>query len=345
MKSFTLEELAKLTKTDLIGNPQHKIEGVADLESATSQDAGFLGNLRYLQAMLSSQAGVVFIDRNITPPAHRNFLVSDNPSLSFQQTAELFYALYEETTGFEGIHPTAVIHPTVKLGEGVSIGPNAVIDKEAQIGDRTRIGPGTYIGLGVIIGDDCLLHPNVTVRERCTIGNRVILQPGVVIGSCGFGYTMDKGRHIKLKHIGTVIIEDDVEIGANTTIDRARFKSTMIKQGTKIDNLVQIAHNVVIGEHNILVAQTGIGGSTETGKYVMIGGQAAIDGHLKIGDKAMISARSGVSKSLPNAGKYGGIPAYSLHDYNRNSVYLRNIEKYIKQIKDLEKRIENLEKD
>ena len=185
----------------------------------------------------------------------------------------------------------------------------------------------------------------MTIRERCRVGDRVILQPGVVIGGCGFGYlTNAQGKHAKLAQVGTVIIEDDVEIGANTTVDRARFKSTRIGKGSKIDNLVQIAHGVQVGTDNIIVAQTGIAGSTELDRNVTIGGQVAIAGHLHIGAGTMIAGRSGVTKSLSPGGKYGGVPARPIVEHNRNSVHLSNIEEYIERIKQLEKRLEQFEK-
>lgn len=184
----------------------------------------------------------------------------------------------------------------------------------------------------------------MTVRELCIIGNRVILQPGVVVGSCGFGYITDKqGRHTKLNQLGNVIIEDDVEIGANTTIDRSRFKNTEIRRGTKIDNLVQIGHGVILGEDNIIVAQTGIAGSSKLGKNVILAGHVAVAGHLQICDRVVVAGCSGVTKSITEAGKYGGVPAVPLQEYNRNAVYLRNIEASIQKIKELESRLQALE--
>lgn len=345
-KVFTLAELAGYTKSHLVGDPTHCITNVADLESANVEDASFLANPLYEKAMRSSKAGVIFISPQIPIEDGRNFLVTDDPSRAFQQTIEIFLGdALHQTSGFSDIHPTAVIHDTATLGNNVVIGPHAVIDKDVAIGDNTTIGSGCYIGLATTIGSDCFLHPNVTIRERCKIGNRVILQPGVVIGSCGFGYVTDKrGKHTKLNQIGIVIIEDDVEIGANTTIDRSRFKATIIEHGTKIDNLVQIGHGVIVGKDNIIVAQTGIAGSTKTGKHVVIGGQVAIAGHISIADQVMIAARTGVSKSIREPGKYGGVPAMPLSDYQRNSVYLRNIESYVEQIKDLQMQIDELRK-
>ncbi len=224
-----------------------------------------------------------------------------------------------------------------------SVGPHAVLDEGVKIGAGTFIGAGTYIGPDTTIGHSCLIHPRVVIRESCQIGNRVIIQPGVVIGSCGFGYTTDKqGKHVKLNQVGNVKIEDDVEIGANTTVDRSRFKSTQIGQGTKIDNLVQLGHGATLGEHNIIVAQTGIAGSTSTGRYVVLAGHVAVAGHLHLSDGVTVAGKSGVTKSL-SPGKYGGNPAIPLVEYNRKEVYLRNIEQYINQLKDLAKRLEKLE--
>lgn len=344
-KKFTLAELAKQTHSRLIGDRNHTITNVADLESAGVQDASFLANPAYEKAMLASKAGVVFVSPNIKLPENRNFLINDDPSRAFQNTVEAFFGDTISTpSGFDGIHASAVIHESATLGKNVTIGPYTVIEKGVVVGDNTIISAGCYIGINTCIGVDCLLYPGVIIRERCILGNRVIIQPGAVIGSCGFGYTTDKfGQHTKLNQIGIVIIEDDVEIGANTTIDRSRFKATKIGRGSKIDNLVQIGHGVIVGEHNIIVAQTGIAGSSTTGKYVVIGGQVAVAGHLSIADKSMIAGRSGISKSITESGKYGGVPVMPIGEYNRNSVQLRNIQTYIDQIKDLQERLSSLE--
>ena len=220
MKKFTLAEIAKLTQAKLVGNPDHSISNIDSLETATPEDASFLANLRYRDLLSQTKAGVVCIDQSIPPIEGMNFLISDNPSRTFQKIAEIFLNESFHNSGFEGIHPSAIIHPSVKLGARVSIGPNAVIDQGCVIGDDTKIFSLVSIGPGVSIGSQCIIHPSVVIRERCQIGNRVILQPGAIIGSCGFGYTTDaKGMHTKLEQIGNVVLEDDVEIGANTTID------------------------------------------------------------------------------------------------------------------------------
>jgi UDP-3-O-[3-hydroxymyristoyl] glucosamine N-acyltransferase len=236
-----------------------------------------------------------------------------------------------------------VIHEQAKIGPNVTICPYAVVDAGAEIGAGTMVGPFAYVGSLVHVGESCILHAHSVIREYCWLGNRVILQPGAVIGSCGFGYsTNEKGEHIKLNQIGNVVLEDDVEIGANTTIDRARFKTTRVAKGTKIDNLVQIAHNVELGEHNILAAQTGVAGSSKTGRNVIMGGQVGIVGHVEIAPFTLLATRSGVSKSLPKSGKYAGGPVVSLTDHNKMQVHFRKIDEYAKRIEALEAIIANL---
>lgn len=344
-KTFTLAELAALTNSHLVGNAMHQIQNIADLETASSEDASFLANPIYDKAMRASMAGVVFVSPSVDLIPGRNFLVNQDPSRAFQTTVEAFFEdNMRISSGFEGIHPSAIIHETASIGSQVVVGPQAVIDKDAIIEDHTVIGAFSYVGVQVSIGKNCFLHPRVTIRERCRIGNRVVIQPGAVIGACGFGYTTDSnGRHTKLNQVGVVVIEDDVEIGSNTTIDRSRFKATVIGQGTKIDNLVQIGHGVIIGTHNLIVAQSGIAGSTKTGKYVVIAGQVAIAGHLSIADRTMIAGKSGVSKSITEPGKYSGIPAMPIKTYNRNSVFLRKIESYVEAIKDLQEAVKSIQ--
>ncbi len=330
-KSFTLTELAKLTKTQLVGDGNHVITDIADLDSASSQEASFLSNpkytpTRYETAMRNSKAGVIFIAPTVQTIEGKNFLIAEDPTRAFQEAIELFRGKSNQFTGFTGVHPTAVIHETCKLGKEVSVGPHAVIDAGTVIGDKTFIGAGSYVGPNCRLGSECTIHPHVTIREQSQIGNRVILQPGAVIGGCGFGYSTDKtGKHTKLNHIGNVVIEDDVEIGSNATIDRARFTSTVIGKGSKIDNLVTIAHNVRIGQDNLIAGQTGIAGSTKTGRCVVIAGQCGVNGHIEIASGVIVAAQSGVVKSLDKAGAYGGHPAIPLHEHNRNQVILKKL--------------------
>lgn len=344
-KEYSLAELATLTKSQLIGDKDHKITGIADLESAGSQDVSFLANPRYLDAMRRSGAGVIFIKEDAPKQDGRNYLINNDPSRAFQQIVEHFYADRLVTTGFSSIHPTAVVHETAHIGADVHLGPHCVVDAHTKIGKGSSIGAGTYVGPFCTIGENCHIHANATLRERSIIGDRVTIQPGAVIGSCGFGLTTDaSGKHEKLNQVGHVVIENDVEIGANTTIDRARFKETRIGAGTKIDNLVQIAHGVTIGSHCIIVAQCGIAGSTTLGRGVVMAGQSAIAGHLKIADGTVLAARSGVSKSLTKPGQpYGGAPAVPMSEFHKNVILNRNLEQFVNDIKVLKKRVEKLE--
>lgn len=345
-QALTLAELASLTQCQLVGDEEHRITGVADLDNATGQDASFLANPRYANAMRKSRAGVIFVTGQTPLLDGGNYLRSDDPSRAFQIAAEALigHTVAPITRFSDSIHPSAVIHESAQLGSGVSVGPNAVIDGGVVIGDRSTIGAGVVIGPDSSIGQDTLIHSGVLIREGSQIGDRVILQPGVVIGGCGFGYTQDSDRrHHKLQHLSYVVIEDDVEIGANTAIDRGRLTPTRIKRGTKIDNLVQIGHNVVVGEDNIIVGQTGLAGSARTGSRVMIGGQVAVNGHIEVADDVLIAATSGVVRSLTKPGRYGGAPAEPMSDFMRRTVMLGKIEQHVQRINELEQRIAQLE--
>jgi UDP-3-O-[3-hydroxymyristoyl] glucosamine N-acyltransferase len=323
---YSLEQLSLVTKTKLVGDPGYIIHGVDDLGHATPEDASFLANPLYRPLLETTNAGVVCVDLKTKLREDKNYLISDNPSETFEILIQLFLGHRSSLTGFSGVHPSAVIHPTAKIGQNVAIGPLTVIDANVIIEDNTHIGAHVVIGPSVTVGTSCVIHAHVTIREGCVVGHRVIIQPGVVIGSCGFGYSTDaKGIHTKQQQLGIVILEDDVEIGANTTIDRARFKATRIGRGTKVDNLVQIGHNTELGMHNIIVSQTGIAGSVKTGRNVVMGGQTGTVGHIEIAGGAMFAARSGIKKSIRNPGKYGGNPAVSLDEHNREQVILRRL--------------------
>lgn len=340
--SYTLSELAAKTDATYLGDPDYVITGVNTLEEASSGDISFLANSRYVEAMKRSKCGAVCIGTQISPGEGKHYLISGNPSLTFQKIAELLLVNTTQS-GFTGIHPTAVIHPKAEVHSSATIGPYAVIDQGSVIGEGTVIHAHVTIGFETQIGSHCVLHPSSIVREKCILGNRVILQPGAVIGSCGFGYTPDaQGKYQKLEQLGIVVLEDDVEVGANTTIDRSRFKKTIIRKGSKIDNLCQIAHNVEIGEDNVIAALTGIAGSAKTGKHVMLGGQVGVVGHVVLDDRVMIATRGGVSKSLKQ-GQYRGSPAIPIHEFNRQEVYIRKIGAYAEKIKELEKRLQLLE--
>jgi UDP-3-O-[3-hydroxymyristoyl] glucosamine N-acyltransferase len=289
--------------------------------------------------MVETKAGVVIVRPDAERPSGRHYLIHEDPSAAFQIVLLLFQKS-RSFSGFVGIHPTAVIHPKAVIGVNVTICPYAVVDEESVVGDRTFVGSHVYIGPRAKVGSDCVIHPHSVVREECVLRDRVILQPGAIIGSCGYGYTTDKkGEHHKLQHVGNVELSSDVEIGANTTIDRARFDTTRVGAGSKIDNLVQIGHNVEIGKGCLIVAQVGIAGSTKVGNFVILGGQVGVNGHITLTDGVRVTARSGVSKSLTVAGDYGGVvfPAQILSKSNRIAVLLRKADDLVQRVDRIEK--------
>jgi UDP-3-O-[3-hydroxymyristoyl] glucosamine N-acyltransferase len=345
VKTYTLFELSQITSGTLKGDPNAIVSGIADLKQASATDVSFLSNHKYQHLLDTTKAGLICLKDDVVPPPQLNTLVCEDPSLTFQKIAELFLEdSLAPRTAFSGIHETAVIHPTAEIAENVEIGPYAVIDAKVKIGSSTKIGSHVYIGPQVEIAEDCLIYSSVSIREGCSIGNRVILHAGVVIGSCGFGYSSNaEGKHSKLRHLAGVVIEDDVEIGANTTVDRGRLNDTRVARGTKVDNLVIIAHGVQVGEDNIIVAQTGIAGSSKTGKRVIIGGQVAVNGHITLADDVMLAGRAAVVKSIDKAGKYAGTPAIPFKECVRDIILLSRISDYTKRLKALEKKLKSLE--
>jgi len=315
-----------------------EVTGVASLQEARSGDITFFGNPRYLSQLRQSAASAVIVPLDCQEQITPVLLRVANPSTAFAVAVAAFAP--PELLPERGIHSTAVVSSKVNLGVGISIGPNVVIEADVKIGAGSVIGAGTYIGHGTHLGEGCHIHQNVTIRERCRLGNRVIIQSGVVIGSCGFGYEFQDGRHQKIPQTGIVEIGDDVEIGANTTVDRARFGRTVIGAGTKIDNLVQIAHNVQIGTHSIICSQVGISGSTKVGSYVTLAGQVGLAGHLEIGDKAILGAQSGVSKNVPPGSLLIGAPAKPIKQWKESNFYISQLHKLYDRVKSLEKKAE-----
>lgn len=340
---ITLGQLAVLTDCELVGNANYTVTGVDELETATENDVSFLANPKYKAHLLTTKAGICCIDRSTPQIAGRNYLVSDHPSSAFQKIISVLLKDASKS-GFDKVHPTAIVHPSAKIDKTVSLGPYVVIDRDVCIKGGTIIHAHVSIGPDVVIGDNCTIYPHVTIREGSQIGNRVILQPGCVIGGCGYGYiTDDKGSHKKVIHFGCVVIEDDVEIGANTTIDKGRFKETRIAQGSKIDNLVMIAHNVKVGKNNLIVAQCGISGSTKTGRNVVLAGQVGVVGHLELGDEVVILARGAPSKSIYEKGMYAGAPAVPANDWLKQEVHIKKLSTYVARIKALEEKLAHLE--
>jgi len=302
----TLKEIAEFVGGEVVGDAGTVITGVSGIKEAQGGDITFVANPRYLPLLEKTRASAAVVSYEVEAAACA-LIRAENPSLAFAKIVSL--AAPGEPAHFKGVHPTAVLGKSVSLGKNVSLGAYVVIEDNVKIGDNSVIYPGSFIGHHAEIGSNGLIYPNVSIRERVIIGDRVIVHSGTVIGSDGFGFVSIKGLHQKIPQIGTVQIGDDVEIGANVTIDRARFDKTVISSGTKIDNLVQIAHNVVIGENSIVVAQAGISGSTRIGKAVTIAGQAGLVGHIEIGDGAVLAAQAGVTKSVPPNTMVSGYPA------------------------------------
>lgn len=291
----------------LEGDPSVLIKGVSGMKDAKEGDITFLANPKYEALIDSSLASAVIVSRAMSKKISKPLIRVENPSLAFAKVVSFIFPDERKIT--KGVHQTAVVGQDVSLGKEVSIGPCAVVEDNVTIGDGAVISAGVFIGYGSKIGAATLIYPNVTVREKTEIANRCIIHSGTVIGSDGFGFEEVNGTHQKIPQVGIVVIEDDVEIGACVTIDRARFGKTLIGRGTKIDNLVQIAHNVKVGENSIIVSQAGISGSSVLGKNVILAGQCGIVGHIELGDNAIVGAQAGVTKSVPNNTFVIGSPA------------------------------------
>jgi len=339
---LSVNEIVSLVGGHLLaGDGESPIRGVASLVEAQPSDLSFFANPKYLPDLRSSQAGAVFVRPDVEVTITGSLIAVENPSLAFTSIMARFRP--EPPAWLPGIHSRAVVADDCQIDSSASIQPNAVIEAGAQIGPNTVIGANSYVGHGSVIGSDCLIYPNVTVRERSQIGNRVIIHSGAIIGSDGYGFEFTEGRHQKIPQIGIVQLDDDVEIGANTTIDRARFGRTWIGEGTKIDNLVQIAHNVVIGKHCLIIAQVGISGSTQIGNHVIIAGGAGVVGHVKIGDGAIIAAKSGVSKSVPAGAKWMGYNAGPAREMAERLAYVSRLPKLYDRVKALEANLPHLQ--
>lgn len=344
IKTLTLSELAGMVKGVILrGAPETEITGLNSITEAQPGDVTFLGNDRYLGALGGTRASAVLVARKFAIPAEGPaFIGVENPTLAFSAVVRHF--VEAAAVAAPGVHPAAAVSPDAVLDpKKVHVGPCAVIEEGAHVGDGSVIHAGAYVGRGARLGAGCVLHPNSTVRERCVLGARVIIHAGAVIGSDGFGYEFTQGRHVKVEQVGIVQLDDDVEIGSCTTIDRARFGRTRIGEGTKVDNLVQIAHNVVIGKHCVIVSQVGISGSTHLGDRVTLAGQVGIAGHLEIASGVTLLAKSGVTKSITKPGAYTGYPARPLIEGRKLLALPAKIPDMLARLRELEKRIAELE--
>ncbi|MBU0548780.1 MAG: UDP-3-O-(3-hydroxymyristoyl)glucosamine N-acyltransferase [Candidatus Omnitrophica bacterium] len=338
---MTVKEIADFLKGELIGDGDATIKGLAGIKEAGKGELTFLANPRYNQLLAQTRASAVITSKDIKE-ARLPLICVDNPSVAFTKIVSKFHA--SKQVHPKGIHPAAIIAANAKLGNNVSLGAYVVVEENALIGDNSVIYPGCFIGRNVRIGRDVLIYANVSIREEVIIGERVVIQSGSVIGSDGFGFITEGSRHQRIPQIGTVLIEDDVEIGANVTIDRARFDKTIIGKGTKIDNLVHIAHNVIIGENCFIIAQVGISGSSVIGNNVTIAGQAGLAGHLSIGDNSIVAGRAGVTKSVPQNTVVSGFPARTHSIAKRIHACIQNLPRLYKKVEEIKDKIEELGK-
>ena len=336
----TLQEIAHYLGGTVSGDGEILIGGLATLDDAGEGQLTFLANPKYAAKVATTKASAVLLPEGGNPQG-RNAIFHANPYLAFAKLLTLFYTAPAAPLG---VMPGAFVADGVKIGADVSVHPGASIGAGVVLGDRVTLHPGVVLYPGVTLGDDVTLHANVSVRERCRIGNRVTVHDGTVIGCDGFGYAPDGKSWYKIPQIGIVVIEDDVEIGSNSVIDRAALEVTRIRRGTKIDNLVQIAHNCVIGEDCMIVSQVGISGSTQLGNHVIMGGQVGVAGHLKIGDNVMVAAKSGVPGDIAANQMVGGIPAIPHREWLKSANLVPRLPEFRKTVISLEKRVVELEK-
>ena len=336
---YSLAELAERLGAELVGDGERMIEGIRPLDQAGPEHLSFLHNPKYVEQAAESPAGAILVE-NADQLAGRDLLVCDQPYLAVAGALEIFHPRSRPEAG---VHPSAVVAEDLLLGAGASVGPQVTIGRGVALGENTIVGAGCVLGEGVRIGDDALLHPRVVVEDGCRVGDRCVLQSGAVIGSDGYGFATVDGIHHKVPQVGIVVLEDDVEIQANTTIDRATMGETRVGRGTKVDNLVQLAHNVQVGEHCLIVSQAGISGSTKVGNHSVFAGQTGAAGHLELGDQTILTARSAAMKSFPEGGVLAGFPARPQREWMKTQAALSRLVELRKKVAEIEKRLRGLE--
>jgi UDP-3-O-[3-hydroxymyristoyl] glucosamine N-acyltransferase len=341
--TITVKEIAALLNGEVVGDANVRIKGVSGINEAKEGDIAFVLNAAYAKLAATTKASCVVVPKSADTPSGVSMIKVENPSIAFSKVIDFIYP--GRIPHPKGINKSAVISKTAKLGRDVGLGAYVVIEDGVSVGDKTIIYPFSYIGKNTKIGMDCIIYPNVTIREDISVGDRVIIHPGAVVGADGFGYdTKPDGTHVKIPQLGTVVIEDDVEIGACSAIDRARFNKTVIGKGSKIDNLVQIAHNVITGPYCLIAAQTGISGSTELGRNVVLGGQVGVADHVKLGDFFMAAGKAGISKSFPaKTTVLGFFPARPIDKARDLVAYVGLLPKLYERVRALEAKIKELE--
>ena len=337
----TVAQIAEALQGTVEGDGSAEIAGLAGLTEAGAGDLAFLANPRYASAVAETAATAVLVGSDWRGDTRATLIRVSRPDEAFARVPPLLG--WRPVAPPPGVHPAAVVHESATLGREVAVGPFTVIEPGVRVGDRTIVGAGCYLGHDTVIGRDCRLYPHVSAREGARIGDRVIIHNGAVIGSDGFGYYREGGAWRKIPQVGVVEIGDDVEIGANVTIDRARFGRTVIGNGVKIDNLVQIAHNVRIGDHTAMAAQVGISGSVIVGRGVQLGGQAGLGGHVTVGDGAVVGAQSGVTKDVAAMSAVSGYPAMPHDKARKMHAHLMRLPELKEKVAQMEKRISELE--
>jgi UDP-3-O-[3-hydroxymyristoyl] glucosamine N-acyltransferase len=337
-----VRELAAHVGGEVVGDPDRMISSVSGLAEAGPDELSFFGNARYRRELERTKAGAVLVSEPLPAREGTSWIRVDQPHLAFARISQLFHPFAAPN---RGVSPRAQVHPEARVHESASVMGLATVERGASIGARTVVFPGAYVGEGARVGADCVLYPNVTVRERCVLGDRVILQPGCVIGSDGFGFAFDAAgpAHVKVPQAGIVRVEDDVELGANTCVDRATFGETVVGRGSKIDNLVQLAHNVKVGPLSIVCAQAGVSGSTELGHGVVLAGQVGVVGHIKLGNLVKVGAGSGVAHDVDDGQTVSGAPAMPHREWLRAMVALKQLPDLLSEVRALRKRVEELE--
>lgn len=339
----TAQEIAALLGGELAGDGSTLISGVNGIKEAGEGDLAFILDERFMHLAASSRAGCIVIPKGAKAEGAKATISVAHPSIAFSTLIE--HLMPDRIPHPRGIHATAVVAKTARIGANVAMGPYVVVEEGASVGDNTVLYPFCYIGHRTVVGKQCVLYPNVTVREGISIGDRVAIHAGSVIGSDGFGYdTRPDGSRVKIPQLGTVVIEDDVEIGSCTTIDRARLDKTVIGKGTKIDNLVQVAHNVRLGPHCLLAAQVGISGSTELGRNVILAGQVGVADHLKLGDFCIAGAKSGISRSFPAKTTVFWYPAKPVDKVRELIASVGLLPKLFARVRALEEKLREMEK-
>jgi len=338
--AYRLAQLAEIVDGEIRGNPERVIEGVRTLEKAGPEDLAFVSNPRYRGTAAASRAGALLVKEPIQD-VEKDFLLARDP---YYALAQIIAAIYPSQRSEPGTHETAIVAATADIDPTATVGPYCVVGEDARVGAGVVLHPHVVVGDGCVVGDESILYPRVVVYPGCLLGERCILHSGVVLGSDGFGYALHAGTHVKLQHSGRVVLENDVEIGSNSTVDRALFDETRIGEGTKIDNLVQVAHNVRLGQRCLLISQSGIAGSTSFGDDVILAGQSGVAGHLKVGDGVQVAAKSAVFKSVEAGSRVAGIPAGDAAAWLRQQALVARLDEIHKRLGRLEAKLVEAEK-